>query len=212
MSLFHPWFCFVICLFLKKSRGRYKYKNIWYACAILCRPKTFNLSKQSILQHYNKISNTKDSFKWQPLFIKYLYLPLLFFKNKQITKQNHGWKMWLTSVLWSMRSCRLEMGIPFWHFLILKLNLMTEAIKLMNDLMQDMMLCTCYSFYFITLISCVSQSQTLNFNVIVVQTLNTYIISEWLIVVQTLNTYIISEWLIVVQTLNTYIISEITHK
>ena len=72
--IFHPWFCFVICLFLKKSRGRYKYKNIWYACAILCRPKTFNLSKQSILQHYNKISNTKDSFKWQPLFINIFFL------------------------------------------------------------------------------------------------------------------------------------------
>ena len=43
---------------------------------------------------------------------------------------------------------------------------MTETIKLMNDLMQDMMLCICYSFYFITLISRVSQSQTLNFNVV----------------------------------------------
>ena len=72
--IFHPWFFCVICLFLKKSRGRYKYKNIWYACAILCRPKTFNLSKQSILQHYNKISNTKDSFKWQPLFINIFFL------------------------------------------------------------------------------------------------------------------------------------------
>jgi hypothetical protein len=27
-------FCFGICLFLKKSRGRYKYKNIWQAYTI----------------------------------------------------------------------------------------------------------------------------------------------------------------------------------
>jgi len=34
---------FVICLFLKKSRGRYKYKNIWHAYTILHRQNTFNL-------------------------------------------------------------------------------------------------------------------------------------------------------------------------
>ena len=30
--------------------------------------KYINLSKQNLLQHYTEISNTKDSFKWQPLF------------------------------------------------------------------------------------------------------------------------------------------------
>jgi len=35
---------FVICLFLKKSRHRYKYKKcIWHAYTILHRQKTVNL-------------------------------------------------------------------------------------------------------------------------------------------------------------------------
>ena len=72
--IFHPWFFCVICLFLKKSRGRYKYKNMICMCSFMQIPKTFNLSKQSILQHYNNISNTKDSFKWQPLFINIFFL------------------------------------------------------------------------------------------------------------------------------------------
>jgi hypothetical protein len=33
----------VICLFLKKSRGRYEYKNIWHASTIVHRQKIFNL-------------------------------------------------------------------------------------------------------------------------------------------------------------------------
>ena len=34
--------------------------------------KTFNLSTQNILQHCSEISNTKDSFKWQPLYIYFM--------------------------------------------------------------------------------------------------------------------------------------------
>jgi hypothetical protein len=46
LSCFHILF-WVICLFLKKSRDRYKYKNIWHAYTILHGQSTFNLSKQT---------------------------------------------------------------------------------------------------------------------------------------------------------------------
>ena len=39
----YPKVVFVICLFLKKSRGRYEYKNIWHASTIVHRQKIFNL-------------------------------------------------------------------------------------------------------------------------------------------------------------------------
>ena len=58
--------------------------------------KCFVLIKLNVFCLY-KISHAYHMFL-------YLYLPLLFFKNKQIKKR----KSW-----GSMRHCRLEMGIPF---------------------------------------------------------------------------------------------------
>ena len=43
--VFHKSLVFVICLFLKTSR--YKYKNIWHAYTNLHGQNTFNLSKQT---------------------------------------------------------------------------------------------------------------------------------------------------------------------
>ena len=57
------WLFFVICLFLKRSRGRYKYKNIWHVCTILHRQKTLNLWHVCTILHRQKTLNlSKQTF------------------------------------------------------------------------------------------------------------------------------------------------------
>jgi hypothetical protein len=83
----------VICLFLKKSRGRYEYKNISHASTIVHRQKIFNLfvagefeiisnkkideiEKISRIKLLKKISYYTELYEWKGkmVFFPYLFL------------------------------------------------------------------------------------------------------------------------------------------
>jgi hypothetical protein len=57
------WNFFVICLFLNKNRGKYKYKK---QMTCIYTDKATNLLKQHCAALYRTFK-TKDSFIWQPL-------------------------------------------------------------------------------------------------------------------------------------------------
>ena len=71
-----------MCLSLKKSIGKYKYKKKPYDMHIynFTHTKDIYFIKTNILQHCTEISNTKDSFKWQPLST-YVYIYIYIYKQ-----------------------------------------------------------------------------------------------------------------------------------